>query len=127
LVEPDPDAMTAPDSSCSLLQSWERLSSAETEAIQSGNWRHLATVHAAIKHLLDRLESVLDGGTRLTPDSQSIIQEIAAREHANLALIGVRQHDLLSEQAALERSRWNLRRQQHSFVLPASGNWQRYS
>ena len=119
--------MTVPDPSFSLLQSWERLSSAETEAIQCGNWRHLATVHAAIKHLLDRLESVLEGGTRLSPDSQSIVQEISARERANLALIDVRQRDILSEQAALERSRWNLRRQQHSFVHPATGNWQRYS
>lgn len=110
-----------------LLQSWERLSSAQTEAIQSGNWGHLATVQTAIRHLLDRLESALEGGTRLDPDSLAIVQEISARERANLALVDARQREVANERSALDRSRWNLRRQQHSFVTPNSSNWQRYS
>lgn len=110
-----------------LLESWERLSAAESEAIQSGNWGHLATLQTAIRHLLDRLESALEGGTRLDPHSLAIVHEISARERANLALVDARQREVASERSSLDRARWNLRRQHHSFVTPNSGNWQRYS
>jgi len=113
----------------SILEAWRRLSSAETEAMEAGDWVHLARVQDAKATLQDRLsrsEYVPDRNDN-DPGLGSLMSEILERERSNLRLLDRRKDEAKVEQAAVECSRRNLRRQQKLFVGRTATSWQCYS
>lgn len=112
-----------------ILDSWRRLSSAETEAIDAGDWGHLVTLQDAKRALQGRLTGRGEAASAppLDPALAPDVAELVALERANLALLGRRQAAADLERADAERARRNLRRQQELFGARTSNSWQQYS
>ena len=110
-----------------ILESWARLSAAETEAIESGNWVHLGTLHRAKAALRQRLDAMDDGWEASDPELAVQVAELLERERANLALVVLQRTSAEAERAVVERARWNLRRQMGSFGHRPAMSWQQYS
>ncbi len=119
--------MNAEEMPGTLLESWERLSLAETEAIEARNWGHLATLQDAKAALRQQLEHVDFGVSSSHPEWASRVVELLEQERANLALVMRCQAAAAEERATMERARWNLRRQMGSFGHRAPTFWQQYS
>jgi len=119
--------MRGPDTPRTILESWARLSAAETEAIEDGNWVHLVTLHQAKAALRKRLDACEDVAARSDPGLASQVAEVLERERTNLALVAGRRMAAEAESASVERARWNLRRQMGSFGHRPTTSWQQYS
>ncbi len=122
-----PDTPTPTPTPRAILESWARLSTAETEAIESGNWVHLVTLHRAKAALRERLDAVGDRLDVSDPELATQVAELLERERANLALVVLRRSSAEAERASVERARWNLRRQMGSFGHRPATSWQQYS
>ncbi len=110
-----------------LIESWSRLSSAETEAIESGNWPHLGTLHKAKAALRKRLDAFADDAVRSDSRWAPRLAEVLEQERTNLALLERRRTAAEEERITIERTRWNLRRQMGSFGSRSGTSWQQYS
>lgn len=110
-----------------ILDSWARLSSAEAEAIEDGNWAHLDTLHRAKEALRQRLEREAGAPDASDPEWRSQLAEVLERERQNLSLLARRRAAAEQERASVEQARWNLRRQQGSFGHRSATSWQQYS
>ena len=119
--------MGAIDQELEVLEAWQRLPSAETEAIEAGDWIHLATLQRAKGSLGQRLQALSAEGDRRDPGIASRVAALMAHERANLDLIQRRRARAETDQAVVEQSRWNLRRQMGSFGKRRTPTWNQYS
>jgi hypothetical protein len=122
-----PDTPTLSPTPRAILESWARLSAAETEAIETANWVHLGTLHRAKAALRQRLDALDDGKHVSDPELATQVAELLERERSNLALVVLRRTAAEAERAVVERARWNLRRQMGSFGHRPATSWQQYS
>ncbi len=119
------------------LEAWARLTAAESEAIEAGDWAHLVDLQQVKQRLrATAVPEVGDGGAdggavargnAMDPSVTALVAAVVAQERANLALLERRREGLEAERVSAEKARWNLRRQMGSFAGGRGVTWQQYS
>ncbi|MBL9128047.1 MAG: hypothetical protein JNL97_10390 [Verrucomicrobiales bacterium] len=112
-----------------VLEAWERLTASETEAIEACDWAHLATLQRAKTALRRRLDAEPrpTPASAIDPSIASRVAALVAHERANLLLVERRRVRAEQDEALVQQSRWNLRRQMHSFGKRRTATWHQYS
>lgn len=133
----DPGGSGGGTGSLAWLEAWARLTAAESEAIEAGDWAHLVDLQLVKQRL--RTTAVAGGGeggeggapvvrgNPMDPSVTALVAAVVAQERANLALLERRRAGLEAERVSVEKARWNLRRQMGSFAGGRGVTWQQYS
>ncbi|MFM1942526.1 MAG: hypothetical protein RI897_1508 [Verrucomicrobiota bacterium] len=96
-----------------LLQEWETLTVAETEAIESSNWDWLTTIQREKASLKTRLDAE---PMKLGAALRHQVSKLMEMERRNFESLGMKMADVEEQLAELEQSATRLRRVQGSYA-----------
>lgn len=113
-----------------LYAEWRSLTEAEGRAIEIAAWDHLLSLQQAKAQLqtaIVEVESASVSRGKTARGTARLIEELIHMESRNAERLAVRRDEAQNDRAAMDKSRFDLRRLQQRLVVTPMTGWQCYS